>query len=131
MKRTFALSATATLLATSAIAGSHIDQASLGDAIRDELGAEYDLSQFEEIKVTIRRNEIEIEAEGEGIEVERLYTIADGTLGTLVEGEDEFERDGVEVYREFEDGVWVEEIDDDDDEDDDDDAKKQQEYKRE
>ena len=121
MKRFVTFSAATALLSSTAIAGSHVDSATIADAVRAELGAEYDLSDFDEIKVRIRNDEIKIEAEGRGIEVDRTYTISDGGLGSLVDGEDEFERDGVEISREFEDGVWVEEIDDDDDDDRDDD----------
>ena len=120
MKRMTTFSAAAALMSSTAIAGSHVDTGTLSDAIRQELGSQYDLSQFDEIKVRIRRNEIRIEAEGNNLEVERTYTIADGGLGALVEAEEEFVRDGVEITREFDDGRWVEEIDDEDDEEDDD-----------
>ncbi|MEM9709623.1 MAG: hypothetical protein AAF871_12635 [Pseudomonadota bacterium] len=117
--RTFTLSVTAALLASSAAAGPALDRAKLADDIRATLGAEYDLSDFNEIAVRIRRTSIEIDAEGESVELTRTYAVTESGLGALLEGEDTVETDRVVLSRVFEDGVWDDFEEDDDDEEDD------------
>ena len=120
MKR-MTLTTAALLWSGTALASGHADTEAIVNAVKDDLADSYSLSEFEKIEIRIRRNTVVVEAEGDDAEVERTYELSDGALGDLIRGEEEVERNGVEIERVFSQGSWIEEIEDDRDDDDDDD----------
>ncbi|MEM9395556.1 MAG: hypothetical protein AAGA38_16980 [Pseudomonadota bacterium] len=113
--------ASATFVATASAQGrlSDAERSTLQQRALSELRSlGYQPSQFESIRVRVQRDEIDVEAEGDDIDVDLTYNRAGNALGNLIEGDVEIDDGNRDIERVFVDGGWTETVDDSDEDED-------------
>lgn len=80
----------------------------------------YNPSQFDDIRVRVQRNEIDLEASGDDIDVDLTYARNGNSLGSLIEGDVDIDDGERDIERVFAGGSWSESVSDDDEDEEDD-----------
>ncbi len=110
MKRLIFAIAMAILANQPATAGGKVHSAEIRDAVVETISTTYDLGLFSEFVITIKFRKVIVEADGETIELDRVYRITNHQLGKLLKGEEEISGDGVVISRVFTDGEWITDV---------------------
>ncbi len=122
MKKLLTLTAAASLMSSTALAGTNASQDEIVAAVQAELATIYQDVDFSKLTIRIRSNEVVVEGEGQALEIEYVFALSEEGLGAVIDFEEEFEDEDDDLDDDDEDDNDDDDDDDDDQDDSDDDS---------